>query len=367
MTATAKPIEIFKPGRFTAMNGAVLEFSAADLAATAAAYDPAKHEAPLVIGHPRHDAPAYGWVKSVAAVNGLEIEPTQVDPAFAEMHAAGRFKKRSAAFYSPDAPNNPVPGVWYLKHVGFLGAAAPAVKGLRNAEFAEAEEGVVEFGEWADQQNASLWRRLRDWFIGEHGLEKADAILPDYAVANLETEARREDTPAPAIPAFAEVQPTQGDEMSPEDKARLDALEADNKRLKAEAAAAARRTLEAGNAAFAEGLVKEGRLAPGVKPVMLATLNALSGQEQVVEFGEGDGREPLVDALKAALQAAPPVVDFAEHSAADKGAGAGTASFAAPDGYQVDAKSLDIHTRALAYQREHKLTYAEAVDAVAAS
>lgn len=33
------------------MSGDVLEFSAADLATTAAAYDPARHEAPIVVGH----------------------------------------------------------------------------------------------------------------------------------------------------------------------------------------------------------------------------------------------------------------------------------------------------------------------------
>lgn len=48
---------MFKSGRQIAMNGAVLEFSESDLAASARAYDPALHEAPIVIGHPKHDAP----------------------------------------------------------------------------------------------------------------------------------------------------------------------------------------------------------------------------------------------------------------------------------------------------------------------
>lgn len=41
------PIHIFRPGRHTAMQGQSLDFSEADLAATAAAYNPALHEAPL--------------------------------------------------------------------------------------------------------------------------------------------------------------------------------------------------------------------------------------------------------------------------------------------------------------------------------
>ncbi len=51
------------------------------------------------------------------------------------MVKAGRFKSRSASFYHPDNPNNPKPGVYYLRHVGFLGAQPPAVKGLKAVEF----------------------------------------------------------------------------------------------------------------------------------------------------------------------------------------------------------------------------------------
>ena len=77
-----------------------------------------------------------------------------MDAAFAETVAAGRFKKIFASFYSPDAPANPVPGVYYLRHVGFLGAQPPAVTGLRSPEFADNEAGVVEFADWGDLKNA---------------------------------------------------------------------------------------------------------------------------------------------------------------------------------------------------------------------
>ena len=145
MATTNKPLQIFKPGRHTAMSGVALAFSESDLAASAAAYDPAVFQAPIVVGHPKTDDPAYGWVSALSFADGaLEASPEQVDPAFAEIVEAGRFKKISAAFYAPEAPNNPVPGVYYLRHVGFLGAAAPAAKGLRSPEFADAEEGVAE-------------------------------------------------------------------------------------------------------------------------------------------------------------------------------------------------------------------------------
>ena len=318
---TTKPLQIFKPGRHTAMSGAALAFSETDLQASAAAYDPAKHEAPLVAGHPKHDDPAYGWVKSLGFAEGrLEAEPQQVDPAFAEMVAAGRFKKISASFYAPDSPSNPVPGVYYLRHVGFLGAQPPAVKGLRAPEFSEAEEGIVEFADWSDLQNASLWRRMRDFLIAQFGLEKADSIVPDYAVASLEEEARKETADEPlAVPSFSDpvIQPAkEASTVTPEQAA---ALEAENAQLKTKVADAEARDkaaridiIHTGNAAFAESLVQAGKLLPVEQAVAVAALDHFATQDSVVEFSEGDVKKPLGEGFKAFLGALPKRVEFGE-------------------------------------------------------
>ncbi|MHB1333398.1 MAG: hypothetical protein ACYCY1_12440 [Sulfuriferula sp.] len=317
----SKPIQIFRPGTHTAMSGAVLGFSESDLAASAQAYDPAKHEAPLVVGHPQHDAPAYGWVRSLGFADGsMEAQPDQVDPAFAEMVAAGRFKKISASFYSPDSPNNPVPGVYYLRHVGFLGAQPPAVKGLRAPEFADNEEGIVEFADWSDMQNAGLWRSLRDWIIGRFGLDEADKVISGYAVASLEADAQQDtsDDPMPA-PAFTEpVNPQKEIQVTPEQAA---ALEAENAQMKTrlagfEASEKQVKTtaIHTGNAAFTEALVQDGKLLPVNKDVAIAILDHFAGQDAPVEFGEGDAKQPMVDAFKAFLQAQPKVVVFGEYA-----------------------------------------------------
>lgn len=359
-----KPLQIFKPGRHTAMSGAVLEFSAADLAATAAAYDPARHEAPIVVGHPRLDAPAYGWVKGLSASNGLEAEPHQVDPAFAEMVDAGRFKKISASFFAPDSPQNPVPGCYYLRHVGFLGAQPPAVKGLRAPEFGEGEEGIVEFADISDMQNASLWRRMREFIIAQFGLEQADSVVPDYAVATLETEARTEsndeaaslDPATPAAPAFSTPLDQQGDDMSAEDKARLEALEAENKRLKDERIAGERAARHAANVSFCDALVTEGRLLPGNRDIAVATLDYFSVAPEPVEFGEGEARKPLLDAFREFLTGMPKAIEFGEVSADKQPHARDVVDFAADDW----AAEID------AYVSEHKSSTAQAVAAIRA-
>ncbi|CAM5383580.1 hypothetical protein [Rhodanobacter lindaniclasticus] len=130
-------IEIFRAGKHVALDGRELEFSAADLAQIADSYDPALSEAPMVVGHPKLDAPAYGWAKSLRAEGDLLLaEPHQVDAQFAALFNAGRYKKRSASIFLPDTPGNPTPGKMYLRHIGFLGAVPPAVTGLRDAQFA---------------------------------------------------------------------------------------------------------------------------------------------------------------------------------------------------------------------------------------
>ncbi len=334
--STSKPIQIFKSGKHVAMSGQAIAFSESDLAATVAAYDPVKHEAPLVVGHPKHDDPAYGWVKSLSFADALEAEPHQVDPAFAEMVGRGAFKKISASFYAPDSPSNPVPGVYYLRHVGFLGAQPPAVKGLRAPEFADAEQGVIEFADWGDRQNASLWRRLRDWFIGEKGLEIADSIIPDYAVQTLEDEARKEsETGVSPVPAF--VEPThEGETMIPEEKARMEALEKQTADLTAENAALKKSNADfaeaqtsvkkaaahADNLAFAETLVKAGKLLPTSRDSTVALMDVLVAQEAAIEFGEGDGKKSLAPlaAYRAQLEAMPKQVEFGEVAGKDEGA-----------------------------------------------
>lgn len=392
---TPAPIHIFRPGTHTDVSGKTLSFGEAELEASAKAYDPALHEAPLVVGHPAIDAPAYGWVASLALSQaGLDALPRQVDPAFAELVRAGRFKKISASFYLPDAPANPAPGVYYLRHVGFLGAAAPAVKGLKPVAFAAGETGVVEFsacGEGdarAERQNAGLWRQLREWLIGKFGLEEADRAVPGYRVETVEDAAREEPREDQAQPAFAEggaakPKPTakaEEDNVDQKDKAALEAAQArlaeEQAKLKADQAAfaelqakvktARRGEIHAEHVAFCEGLVKEGRLLPANKTAAVALLDNLAASGAVLEFAEENGgkaAKAALESMKDMLKAQPVAVDFTERAAGALGADG--VSFAAPAGYTVDAERLELHGKALAYQEAHPDTeYATAVAAV---
>lgn len=314
-------IEIFKAGKRPDSRGTVVNITPEDLQQAVDAYDVAYHEAPAVIGHPKMDAPAYAWVKGLQLDGDvLKAELDQVHPEFADMVAEGRFKKVSASFYLSDSPDNPKQGSLYLRHVGFLGAMPPAVKGLRNPEFSESEQGIVDFCE----------------------------AMPNEP---------------------NQTEPTQGEpEMSAEDKAELDRLRAENQQLKdenakakAEKAEAELNQAKADNADFAESLVKAGKLAPIAKQQAVDLLNYASTTAQggVVEFGEG---ESLHSKLKAFLDAQPQVVNFGEVATKDKVAAPqdGTVEYA--EG--TSPASIEADQKIRAYAKEHNVSYKAAFNAI---
>ena len=304
-----------------------LSFTESDLKACAEAYDPSVFKAPLVVGHPKLADPAYGWVASLSYADGLlNAGPDQVDANFAELVNDGKFPKVSASFYLPDSPNNPKPGVMYLKHVGFLGAAAPAIKGLKTVSFAADEQGVVEFADWDQMNIVGLFRGLREWIIGKFGTDEADKVLPGYQIESLQISAVQDNDDADdlnPLPSYSE-----NDDMTPEQTAKMAALEAENSALKtseanlktqvasfAEQEQARKVTvLHTANVSFAEGLIKEGKLLPATKDSAIALMDQLGAQESAIEFGEGDAKvtETPLETYKKQLQAMPKQVEFGE-------------------------------------------------------
>lgn len=350
----AAHLEIFKSGRHTPMTGQPINFSDADLAATVAAYDPGKHEAPLVIGHPAVDAPAYGWVKTLSFADGIMLaEPGQVDASFAELVNSGSFKKISASFYLPSAANNPVPGVFYLRHVGFLGGQAPAVKGLKSASFADAEEGVVCFGDYEDRIELGIWRRLKNWMIGKDGSDAAEVVFPEYELNLLAEETLKPETvDAPEAAHYAETHHTE-DSMDQKDlaaqKAILDKQAADFAERETKLKAKEGEQAAASNVSFAESLVSKGILVPAQKASVVALLSLAGGLPVTADFAEGKSHTEI---LKDFLSAQPKVVEFSE-VAGNNDINATAVSFAAPPGFTVDAAGLELHTKAMAHQQKH--------------
>lgn len=320
-------IRILRSGTFTSSEGQKITFRESDLAAIAERYDATQEPAPLVKGHPKTDDPAHGWVSGLQIQGGqLVASADQLDANFVEDVRVGRFKRVSASLYGPDHPNNPRPGHYYLKHVGFLGAHAPAIRGLGTvslAAFEAVEDGLIHFSEEPKEKE----------------------LMPD--------EPKPADNAAPnnidpaAAASFAERQ------------AQLDKREQDIAQREAEQLKAVSEAAHAANVSFAETMVAAHKLAPAGKDKLVIALDALGG-DKTASFGEAKDVTPR-DALKALFDGAQPLVNFGEQSAAPKGAPK-TASFAAPRGYEVDQDRGALHARAKALQAANsELSFAQAV------
>lgn len=133
-------IEVLRSGEFTDSKGERRSFSERDLAEIAAKYNANEDEtrlAPVVKGHPESAAPAYGWVRRLARRGSkLLAEVRDLSAEFLAELRAGAYKKVSVALGAGGS----------LRHLGFLGAAQPAVDGLKVAEFDSGEaEATLEF------------------------------------------------------------------------------------------------------------------------------------------------------------------------------------------------------------------------------
>ncbi len=180
------------------MNNTTFTLSEGDLARIAAAYatsDPA----PVVVGHPETDAPAWGWVDGLRVVGDtLQAKLTRLDDAFRAAVEAGRYAGRSVAIDRDDT------GGWSLRHIGFLGGVAPAVQGLSPAMFRAPATapaatleltvplgGIEERSAWST--TARALRGLREWIIERSSIEQADRILPGWGLTEIQALGEPED------------------------------------------------------------------------------------------------------------------------------------------------------------------------------
>ncbi|MEN9463884.1 MAG: hypothetical protein RL217_65 [Pseudomonadota bacterium] len=326
-----RPIEIFRAGNHVSSDGTAWSFPAEVVQQMVESYDPAVFAAPLVVGHPTLDAPSYGQAATLKLQGDIVLmEPAHVEPQFATMVNDKRFPNVSASFFTPDHPSNPKPGQWYLRHVGFLGAAAPAIPGLKPASFAGTDEGVVTIDFAASVSTQTLTQTQQENTMPD---KKDDQQTADFAAAQAELTQKAA-------------------ELAAREKALADKEAAAHK---------------AEVASFAASLVEKGQLLPAEQASIEAVLASLPAANEV-SFAAADGtqtKQPTAQVLRQFLTGLPSRVNYGEHSAADNTT-AQHASFAAPAGYSVDSGRMDLHNRILAYQQQHNVDYATAATAVGA-
>lgn len=291
-------IQIFKGGKQVDSTGAEHDGDAL-IDKAVATFNAAEHEPPVVVGHPKDNAPAFGWVEGLKAEHLPNVGKVllakfkEVVPEFESLVKAGSYKKRSAAFY-PDGR---------LRHVGFLGAMPPAVKGLADLKF-EADEQYIEFSEaWSIGLIGQIFTRLREWLIEKDGVDVADRVIPTWDADALKQEASRQEETASAVyheePTETEVtmgdgkQFSEADVKAAEEAAAAKAKEEGKKEAQREFAEAERKR---GITEFiARNWPKEGK---GKLPPALLDAGVKQFMEQLdggaeLEFSEGKKQSPL--------------------------------------------------------------------------
>lgn len=322
-------IPIFKGGK--QMDSAGREHDGDELINNAVkTFNAAEHEPPAVIGHPADNAPAWGWVQELKREGDMLMARFKdLAPEFKDMVNKGMFKKRSASFY-PDGR---------LRHVGFLGAMPPAVKGLPDVAFKENAGMVFEFQDGADDDDfkwpalGTILTNLRELIIEKFGKNTADQVvgrdqidlinqepdeiqtvgaglalpstgLPDFQ-DNKESIMTKETVEAPLAATKDTPIPAEFAEKAKADAARIAELEAQLKKEKEE-------KRKAGIASFVEGLKKEGKYLPAWDKLgMVEFMQTLD--ETRIEFAEGKKQSSL-EFMRGFLTGLPKIVEFKEMS-----------------------------------------------------
>lgn len=274
-------IDLCRTGTWVAKSGCQVTFTAGDLDAIVEGYDPKKREAPLVFGHPKDDAPAYGWVEALRR-NGdvLQGKFTQVADGVKELVAQGRYKKISIALF-PDGKT--------LRHVGLLGAAAPAVSGLRSVKF-EAEECDAKVFEFSEEDFG----------------DKGDEMTVEKLQRQLEEEKRKREA--------MEAEASQAKEEAKRQAAELSAYQAKQREKEIEGRI--------------EKLIEGNRILPTDRALVKTLALSLGSAGGEIELSEGSGKKPPVEHFFDLLSGMP-----------DRKL---TTEFAAPDGGEDKDKLVDL-------------------------
>jgi len=331
-------IEIFRAGDYRGANKGLI--SREDLDRVVRNYDPTYHEAPATIGHPADDKPAYGWIEALA-VDGdkLLAREKQVDPKFNEARMAGRFKKRSAAFYC-DADGK----ITGLRHVAYLGAQPPEVKGLQDLAFNDhgARFIEVDFGEDEDvaTETKTIDERIKAFFAEMFGSSAQPKTFSEADAQRIATEAAT----AAAAPLVAKVTA-----LETELKAQT------TKFAERETALAGGEVKQRAMAAIAR-LKTAGKWIPAFEKMDLGPVfDELAKLTTTIEFGEGDAKKKVtpLETLVLFLEGLPKIVPGGRMV---EGAAPGRTKTSTGDALTDAAK---------ARQAEKKITFGEALAQVA--
>ncbi len=393
--------EIFRAGEQTDSSGRTTKFTQIDLDSIVKNHDE-KNPAPLVIGHPKTDDPAYGWTQDLKREgDSLFAKARPTAEEFEEAVRDERYPNRSVSLM-PD-----VDGGWRLRHIGFLGAKLPAVEGMPRLH-SKGDSNALTFNFSAYDKDTtalmpvrsvlrdvkSFMRSVREWFIEKESREQADLIVPswqldhidhqldkigqDFASSDFVENAGGGEARPKKSGTQSSDQPTEF-EMDEKQKMQeqIDSLTATNETLKAAVESQEQqRKADAYAASLKEAttvvaaLVNDGKLLP-LQAVGLAEFGAAlpSDDDGAFQFSEGEGDKKVTKQktpkqfFNEFLGKLGKQITLGQHDD-DEDVDSVRQNFASPDGTVVNPERLKLHQKALNYQAKHDVEYTVALDIV---
>lgn len=376
-------IEVFRAGTHTDSKGRSCTFTEADLDQMVG--NLALGAAPAVLGHPKHNDPAYGWVKPEGAKRdgaSLFVKFEDINPAFEAGVDSGAYRNRSVSVFQDKSAG------WRLRHVGWLGAAPPALDGLAPLDYSaevDAFEFEAEFDVgYALADTAELLRGLREQLIAKDGLEAADAALPSWRIQSVADAAQRvqaaaRDQAEDGLRPFSQpdnpggvMSFTQAQLDAAAESARKEAEEKSAKEFAAKEAELTKLRSERQTERIASqigGWKAKGLLTPAEEPGLAEFLASLEDQAAELTFSAADKNEVKktpAQFFADFMAARKPVVKLGAVPGADDDAEGGDSKvteFSRQPGYagvEVDPDRSDTDKRIKEYMAKHNVDYATA-------
>ena len=302
--------DVFRCGTHTDRFGRQVTITADDIDRAISSY--VKDSAPIVVGHPTLNSPAFGWIGAFRRVGDVvQAKASSVAGEFADLVQRHLYKNRSLAFG---------PGLRF-RHVGFLGAQPPAVKGLKDIQFDSEEEFMdVEFSESTPAAAEAAAAQP----AAENGSVSAPESQPGAAAAQQPEAEKAEDKEAEKVKleaVLAELDAVKKEFHAvkkdfQEAGGRIKQLEGDNAKLKADYDAAAKELRNNEFSAFADDLIAGGRLGKEQRGQLLEFMECLHGLPNY-EFSEGS--KPVLQSFKDLFKAVSKrPVQFGEFASSEK-------------------------------------------------
>ena len=272
-----------------------------DLNEIVASYSEVNDKAPVVVGHPKDNSPAYGVINKMEVVGDkLMIHATNMKKKIVKAIKNKQLLAQSISLFPRDHDANPTKGKLHVRHSGMLGGKRGAVHGLEPLpEFSDGEDTEfinIDFSESQDKKNKSLFDRFMEWTKREEK-NKSQEEIQSYSDNEETTMTKEEQEKFDAL------------------KAKVDATEKENKKFKKQIVDFSEEKAKIEKLArtksiedFCEKAVKDGNILPADKDMHVQIM--LSIPQDEIEFSEE--KTSSLDLYQKQIQSKKVNLDFSE-------------------------------------------------------